>query len=130
MKRTLTAAALALAASSAMACTPTFGAHVATYHFDRSAGYNEVNLGAYAMCDGYTAGIYHNSQRTTSAYVGYTVALGPVDVTLGAVTGYRRGTLPMIVPSVKVGDHTRIAFLPPIPGEKHNTGGVHLMLEF
>lgn len=126
----LTAAALALAASTALACEPTVGIHVATYHFDRSAHYREVNPGLYVMCDGYTAGVYANSVRSTSAYLGYTVALGPVDVTLGAVTGYRRQVLPMLVPSVRIADHVRIAFLPPIPGEPKTQGGFHLMLEF
>ena len=123
--------ALMMFATAAHACQPTVGAHIGTYHADRVAHYDEINPGAYVMCDGYTAGAYHNSEGGTSAYAGYTAKVGPVDVTIGVVTGYARGIMPMLVPSVRlpVGG-LRLAFLPPIPGAKGNTAGIHLMKDF
>lgn len=105
------------------------GLHIGTYHFDRTRDYNEVNLGAYVECDHYTAGIYRNSLRKTSAYAGYTFdrVLGPVDVTVGAVSGYPRAALmPLLVPSVKLGS-ARLSLLLPI---EKGGGGVHLSWEY
>jgi len=113
-----------------IACTAlAIGLHIGTYHFDRDRGYNEVNPGIYAECDHYTAGVYRNSLRKTSAYAGYTFerVLGPIDVTVGGVTGYPRAALmPLAVPSVKVGS-ARLSLLLPI---EKGGGGVHLSWEF
>lgn len=128
MKYALILTAVLTACEAASACT--LGAHLATYHFDRSAHYNEFNPGAYVICDGYTAGTYYSSERTHAYYAGYTLQSGPWALTLGAVAGYPRGTLPMAVPSVRVAEHVRVAFLPPLPGAGKNTGGLHLMAEF
>lgn len=122
----------AFAESLCTAENTTFGAHLATYHFDRKAGYNETNPGLYArFCGGFTAGVYKNSYKDTSFYAGYTVSVGPVDVTMGAITGYPRGTIPMIVPSIRLPfAGARLAFLAPIPGVKDSAGGIHLMVDF
>ncbi len=131
MRALLAAVALCLVASSALACKPTVGAHLATYHADRAAGYDEFNPGFYAKCAGWTVGAYHNSEGGTSAYAGYTVALGPVDVTVGVVDGYNRGPMPMVIPSVRLPfAGLRLALLPPVPMVKENTAGIHLMKDF
>lgn len=120
-----------LISASANACQPTVGAHIATYHADRAAHYDEINPGAYVMCDGYTAGVYHNSEGGTSAYAGYTAKIGPVDVTVGVIAGYERGLMPMLIPSVRLPiGGLRIALIPPVPGAKNNTAGIHLMKDF
>lgn len=110
------------------ACT--VGVHLATYHFDRSAGFNETNLGGYVVCDRWAAGAYRNSERADSSYAGYTYSLGPVDVVVGVVTGYKRGPMPMVLPSVKVSKHLRLTLLPPVPSATVNTMGVHLSAEY
>ena len=108
-----------------LTCTAlAIGMHIGTYHFDRSRGYNEVNPGAYVVCDRVTAGVYRNSLRKPSFYAGYTFErlLGPVDLTVGGVTGYPRAKLmPLLVPSVKLG-HARLSLLLPI---EKGGGGVH-----
>lgn len=119
-----------MAASSAMACEPTVGVHLATYHVDRHANSNEFNPGIYAVCNGWTGGVYRNSERGTSYYAGHTVRVGWLDITVGVIGGYMRGTLPMVVPSVLLPGGVRLAFLPPIPKASHNTAGLHLMKEF
>lgn len=108
----------------------TIGAHIGTYHVDRKAGYDEFNPGLYVKHDIYTAGVYHNSEGGTSYYAGFTHEWKYVGVTWGLIGGYKRGTLPMIVPHVKLGSGFRLAFLPPIPGADNNTAGVHLMKDF
>ena len=103
------------------------GVHLGTYHFDASKGYNDFNPGVYAICDGWTAGTYHNSERRQSFYAGRTFPLGPLDVTIGAVTGYKSATLtPMLVPSHKFENGARLGLL--LPAEKGG-GGVHLSWE-
>lgn len=131
------AAALTLAAHPANAAPDstitaplTVGVHLGTYHKDRAAGYNEVNLGVYVERNGWTAGVYHNSINHPSVYAGYTFqhVVGPLDITLVGVTGYRyAAVIPALIPSVKVGGHLRLSFL--LPVEK-NGGGVHASWEF
>lgn len=130
----LAAVACAFAAGCFMAATAcaqtTVGAHIGTYHVDRKAGYDEFNPGLYVKHDIYTAGVYHNSEGGTSYYAGFTHEWKYVGVTWGLIGGYKRGTLPMIVPHVKLGSGFRLAFLPPIPGADNNTAGIHLMKDF
>ena len=114
--------------SAIAACT--VGLHLATYHFDRKADFNETNLGGYVVCDQWVAGAYRNSERGDSAYAGYTYTLGPVDVVVGVVTGYARGPMPMVLPSVKVAKHVRVTLLPPVPKATINTMGLHLSVEY
>ena len=103
------------------------GLHLGTYHFDRSRHLNEVNLGAYVACDDVGVGLYHNSLGRPSVWAGYQFHVGPVDLTVGAVTGYRKAPiLPLVVPSVRLG-HFRLSLLLPI--EKRG-GGLHLSTEF
>lgn len=104
------------------------GLNIGTYHFDRSAGFQEFNPGGYAVCDGWVAGAYYNSYKRTSVHAGYVFQLGPVDVEVGLVSGYPASKLlPAVVPSVRIGN-ARIALIPP-SGEKRK-GGLTLALEY
>lgn len=126
----LLAALVALVSNNARAET-TYGMHLATYHADRKAGYDEINPGVYVMHNQYTAGIYHNSEGRTSYYAGYTVPVWKFDVTMGVVAGYARGLTPLLIPSIKTPWYgLRIAFLPPVPSAKNNTMALHLMKDF
>lgn len=114
--------------STLAACA--FGLHLATYHADRSAHYNETNGGTYAQCDGWTAGHYRNSERKDSSYAGYTFSTTRLSLTVGLVSGYARGLTPMLIPSVRLTKHWRVAILPPIPKASKDTSGIHLMYDF
>lgn len=104
------------------------GVHLATYHFDRSTPVNQSNLGVYASCDDWLGGVYYNSQWRVSPYVAHVWHLGPVDIAAGAVAGYQGSTVkPMLIPSVRVGDHVRLSWLP--PSRFSGEGGLHLSLE-
>ena len=125
-----TALLAALAITPAMAET-TVGVHLATYHADRKAGYDEINPGVYVMHNQYTAGVYHNSEGHTSIYAGYTIPVWKFDVTVGAVSGYQRGLTALVIPSIKTPWYgLRVAFLPPVPNAKNNTMAIHLMKDF
>lgn len=104
------------------------GMHLATYHFDRSKPTNPVNIGAYVSCDDWLGGAYYNSQWHTSLYAARVWHMGVVDIATGAVSGYG-GTWvrPMLIPSVRVGNHVRLSWLPPsrLSGE----GGLHVSWE-
>lgn len=105
------------------------GIHLATYHFDRDANYNEFNPGAYVACDEYVAGVYYNSEKRTSVYVGYQFVnvLGPIDIIVGVVTGYERANVaPLLLPSVKW-NNVRLSIVPPV---KDIPSALHLSLEF
>src|SRR5690349_1283907 len=102
------------------------GAHLATWHFDRSRPTNPVNVGVYASCDDWLTGVYRNSLWATSVYAARVWHLGPIDVATGAVSGYG-GVRPMLVPSVRLGEHVRVSWLP--PSRFSGEGGVHLSLE-
>ena len=113
---------------SALACA--IGIHLATYHTDRSQGYNEFNPGIYAECEGPTIGTYYNSVRERSTYIGWTEHFGPFSLTAGFVSGYHpRNAIPMLIPSVKVGN-VRIMIVPLVPEADHNTSAIHLAVEF
>ncbi|HET8689567.1 MAG TPA: hypothetical protein VFM18_23400 [Methanosarcina sp.] len=106
------------------------GLHLLTYHLNRDAGFNETNPGVYTTCNGYTAGVYYNSERKVSEYVGYTVEYKDVAVTVGVVHGYAGGPAPMLIPSVKLGKGFRLAYIPQNPRSPINTQAIHLMKEF
>lgn len=129
MKKILIALAAGLMITAAHAEKPMeIGVHVATYHTDRKTKYNEFNPGMYIMYDGATAGFYKNSEGGNSWYAGVTLPVWKIDFTMGIVTGYKRGSTPMVVPSYKFEKTgTRIAFIPPVAGI---SGGVHLMQSF
>lgn len=121
---------LALASSLTAQADTTIGVHVATYHLNRDADFNEFNAGLYVVRAGWTAGAYRNSIRRVSTYAGYThnrVFGTPVDVTVGAVSGYLPApVIPMLVPSIKL-HNVRLGIL--LPFEKKG-GGLHVAVEF
>ena len=108
----------------------TIGFHLYTYHFDKSQGYNNVNPGIYVVKDGWTAGAYYNSERKASAYAGYTffkVFGVPIDITLGAITGYEKAAvLPLVVPSVAWKGVRLSLLLPP----ERSGWAAHISYEF
>lgn len=114
---------------------PRLGIHVASLHqpVRRPNGqkFNNSNPGVYLRWDnGVTVGSYRNSEYRTSVYAGWTwanSACGPA-VTFGVITGYAKGTIPLIVPSICVLDHVRVSFIPKIEPKGSNV--LHLSLEF
>lgn len=128
--KTLIAALLATVAMTAQAAdfVPThLTVHVASVH--TRAGYNNTNPGiglrwADADGDGPVVGVYHNSERGVSVYAGYawnwTIAGAlSVQVTAGAVTGYKRApVVPMIMPSLAYAldkkSAVRLSAVPPV----------------
>jgi hypothetical protein len=114
---------------------PRIGIHVGSRHepVRRPNGqkFNNSNPGVYLRWDnGVTVGGYRNSEYRTSVYAGWTwasSACGPA-VTFGVITGYAKGTIPLIVPSLCVLDHVRLSFIPKIEPKGSNV--LHLSLEF
>lgn len=101
------------------------GLHLATAHVRTDL--ENVNPGAYVQCDNVQAGAYRNSIGRTTVYAGYVVQAGPVDVLIGAATGYRQTLRPVFVPSVALPAGFRLSFLFPSGGGSR--GGVHLAWE-
>jgi hypothetical protein len=120
------------------ACFPafaeTFGVHLVSTHGD--GGYNNVNPGLYFRLDnGFTAGRYVNSYKRHSTYVGYTAEHRAgnlsVAVTIGAVTGYQKPVMPLLVPSgaYHFGPNAiRLAYAPK-PPQGGGSWCLHLMAE-
>ena len=140
---------LAIAAFSAVAATGASAAdfapthlmvHVASVH--TQPGFNNTNLGvglrwADAKGDGPVAGVYYNSERSTSAYAGYAwnwQIAGPVSaqLTVGGIGGYKRAAVvPMLLPSVALRltplTSVRLSGSPPI---RDIPGFAHVSFEF
>jgi len=85
------AAAAVAALFSQCAQAQVFGLHLHSLHVPAKEQDNNLNLGAYVRTEsGLTMGFYRNTLRRNSFYVGQSFALiGPVDVTVGAITGYK-----------------------------------------
>lgn len=66
------------------------GVHLASHHLEQYDYQNNTNPGVYAECDGWTAGMYLNTLKKTSVYAGYTFKAGPLGLSVGGVTGYRK----------------------------------------
>lgn len=126
MRRFIASIALLTAATAASAGT--FGVHLGSHHFP-DAGMNNFNPGAYYRSDsGLVAGAYLNSDRKWSTYAAKIVHVGPIDVALGAVTGYPAApVLPMVVPSYRFDSGLRVAV---VPKSRFNVLAVHFMMEF
>lgn len=88
MKLTLILAALLLTSTAQAA---TYGLHAHSMHVPARDLDNNENWGLYARTEsGLTVGGYRNTLRRNSFYAGQTLQLwGPVDVTLGGITGYQ-----------------------------------------
>jgi hypothetical protein len=124
----------ALVTTPAAAVEPpeTWGLHLATAH--ARGGYNDVNPGFYLRWNsGLTLGAYRNSERRNSAYVGWTFSddQDRIALTVGAVTGYRGGTIPLVVPSVRIPiAHQVSARLSLLAPPEKGTTAVHLSIEW
>lgn len=123
----------ALLAVAGLAAAQTVGLHLGSVHLPKR-DYSNVNPGAYVRFpNGLTFGGYYNSERRPSFYAGYTHSFGPVDVTVGAITGYERAAVaPLVVPSVRLFEigrvAVRLAFVPKI--EKNGAHVLHAMIEW
>lgn len=121
IRKIIASAAVALLATSANA--DTVGIHIASWHSEQ--GLNNINPGLYYRTDaGWTAGAYCNSESRSarfpdasrcqvSAYAGRSFEVGPFTLTAGVITGYAMGTVPMVLPSLKLGQ-LRIGFVPKV----------------
>lgn len=129
--------AAALLAGTTTAHADTIGLHISSWHSE--PGFNGRNPGAYWRADsGLTLGAYCNSQSRSarfldaptckvSTYAGQSFEVGPVTLTAGIITGYAIGTVPMVLPSLKLGQ-LRIGFVPKID-PKTGSHVVHAMWE-
>lgn len=116
MKKSILSLVLLVAACAVSAQEAKFGVHLVSHHFGSGKSghwsepaykFNNNNYGVYGVYDGWTAGVFYNSERRTSFYAGYTWETQQwhklsAAVTLGAITGYRDGArpYPMVIPSV------------------------------
>jgi hypothetical protein len=122
------AAAVAAAFWSPGAQAQTLGLNLVTAH--ASGGFRSWTPGMYARSDdGLTAGVLRNSEGSWGAHVSQTwrvQPLGvPIDLTAGAITGYRRAlVLPLATASVLLGQ-TRLVWIPGSRG-----GALHVAGEF
>ena len=138
MKKLLSATVVALCLSAAVAHADVIGVHIGSVHAPK-AEWNNVNPGIYyrhESPDWYknvVVGTYYNSERRQSAYAGVVYPLTDnIDVTVGAITGYKRApVLPLVVPSfhfnVSGPWDARIHYLPKV--EKSGAHVLHLSIE-
>jgi hypothetical protein len=105
------------------------GVHIGTWHFKQDHRLRDFNPGVFARADRWQAGLYHNSQRRTSAYVSYAFPLSERwAVSVGAVTGYEHARVaPAVVLSYRFDGGLRLVGIPSTP---KNSGGVHAAYEF
>jgi hypothetical protein len=101
-------------------CPREVAVHMSSYHFDRSAGYNENNAGLGLKWRKHgtrlfiTVGAFRNSLDHTSSYSGvggdWRIA-GPVKVrvTTGVVTGYEFSPAPFVFPELLIGERSGVA---------------------
>ncbi len=108
-----------------------FSAHVPNCWGEPCQRYEVFTPGIYAKApSGLTVGAYRSSYGDGSTYVGWTFETKDRRFALlvGGVTGYSRASvLPLIVPSVKVGN-VRLAFMPRF--EKGGASVAHVAVEF
>lgn len=142
---------LVLGASLAFAGETKIGLHLRSHHFsDGPRGkwwepdyqYNNVNPGVYAYHDGWTAGVFYNSERRVSVYGGYTFESPQwnklsVAATVGLISGYgsSKTIYPMLIPSVAWehgflgrGSTLRMMFMP--KAAKNGSAALHLTHEW
>jgi len=112
MARALAMLAITLAAATHAHAQTVIGLHLVTAHVP-NRGQEGVNPGLYSrFSNGLTLGAYRNSLDRLSVYGGITFNVaGPVDLTLGAVTGYKREevAVPSKTVMVPVGDGSVMA---------------------
>jgi hypothetical protein len=106
----------------------TIGVNTVTAH--ATGGYRWYTPGAYVRTDdGITVGILRNSEGDISAHMSQSWSVQPLgiplDMTVGAITGYRRApVLPLVTASVLIG-HQRVIWIPGVRG-----GAMHLAVEW
>ncbi len=116
----------------------TVGLHLVSAHSNQAQDWREVNPGVYLRwSNGATVGTYLNSVNRQSVYLGWTgdwpiASRASVGLTLGAITGYSRSVLPLVVPSLRVGITERASVrtaivINPRPGSAH---ALHLSAEW
>ena len=113
----------------------TLGLHLGTWH--ENSRFSDFNPGVYAIASsGLTGGLYLNSERRPSAYLGCTFYTPGRNFALlvGGVTGYSQAPLvPMVVPSArwKLGEgvYGRISLLSKPPGRDWGLAGAHFSVE-
>lgn len=132
-------AALLLSAFAAHAEIVAVGVHIGSVHFvPRVAGeWNDTNPGVYIRTDADTVvGVLRNSEYKTSVYAAKVwetnrfAGLG-LDLTLGAITGYRKPVVPLLTAglSFRSGNTTfRASYLPKPP--KSGSDAVHFSVEW
>ena len=114
--------------------TPRVGVHMVSRHWPASRGrkhWNNFNPGLNVRWrNGVTAGLYKNSEFRTSVYGGWTWAREDcgLALTLGLITGYSKGTLPLAIPSMCVFEHYRLTLIPRLEPKRATV--LHLSLEF
>jgi hypothetical protein len=114
---------------------PRIGVHIGSHHWPSTSAkklkFNNENPGLYVRWkSGITAGFYRNSDFRNSVYGGWTWAgsdCGPA-LTLGVITGYNKGTIPLLVPSMCVLGHLRVMFIPRV--EPKGAAVLHIAAEF
>lgn len=57
-------------------------------HLGLTGTYNEIHPHVRLQEDNYIVGVYYNSEKTASFYVGKTYDFGKLDLEIGVVTGY------------------------------------------
>jgi hypothetical protein len=128
-KRAALVVALACLWGNSDAQEVTVGMHLYSAHLWPSQGYQNVTPGIYAEHRGWVAGGYSNSEGGGSVYAGHmwrSVFGTPLDVMVGAVTGYKRAAvLPMLVPSIRLPLGLRLSYVP-APGKDSS---FHLSIE-
>lgn len=141
-----------------LTCTAlAIGLNLTSYHFDRDYPFQEVNPGAYVVCNDWIAGVYRNSFGRTTVHAGKILKWGPIDIEVGIATGYGKKTrretyspsnaaygctpghqwcdvtegtadiIPLIVPSVRW-NNARVGLVPPL-SSKHR-GALTLGMEW
>lgn len=113
------------------------GLHLVSWHDE--PGYNNHNPGVYVKSEcGLTAGVYKNSVRKTTAYIGYTYDPPklPFWASVAVATGYHSETRMRLTPIAMIGIKSpqyegfrfRLGYIPKISGV-NNVNVVHLMIE-
>lgn len=110
------------------------GLHLGTAHSNITTGYspNDFNPGVYVeTVDNYSLGMYYNSDKKSTIYVGKTLHYSNVSLLIGVATGYNKPLTPAIIPSIKIpitkDFSSRFWYIP-----KYNSGasGVHMSIEW
>lgn len=81
------------------------GIHLGTYHTNIDDHYqpNNTNPGIYVeMTDNTMLGMYYNSDRKSTIYVGKALHYGQASVMIGVATGYNKPLVPAIIPAYNI----------------------------